>query len=94
MNIATKRAHGIIKVTPRFEHMQRLGGCCQKEYNIGNDMTKEEFRQIRIKLKLSQGKMGQLVGISARSIRRFESGEWPVSKVVRDKLKIVVDGAD
>ena len=25
-----------IKVTPRFEHMQRLGGCCHKESNIMN----------------------------------------------------------
>ena len=50
-------------------------------------MTKEEFKQIRIDLGLTQSKMGELVGVKGRSVRRFESGEWPVSKVVMDKLK-------
>lgn len=50
-------------------------------------MTKEEFKQIRIKLKLSQSNMADIVGVNDRSIRRFESGEWPVSKVVQDKVK-------
>lgn len=50
-------------------------------------MTKEEFKQIRIKLGLTQSKMGELVGVSGRSIRRFESGEWPVSARVKELLK-------
>lgn len=50
-------------------------------------MTKEQFKQIRIKLGLTQKGIGKLVGVSGRSVRRFESGEWPVSKVVQDKLK-------
>jgi len=49
-------------------------------------MTKVEFRELRIKLGLSQVKLAKLVGVNDRSIRRFESGEWTVSKVVRDKL--------
>ena len=49
-------------------------------------MTKEEFKQIRAKLRLSPSQMGKLVGENGDGIRRFESGEWPVSKVVRDKL--------
>ena len=49
-------------------------------------MKKEEFKQLRISLGLSQSKLGKVVGVNDRSIRRFESGEWPVSKVVLDKL--------
>ena len=49
-------------------------------------MTKEKFKQLRISLGLSQPKLAKIVGVNDRSIRRFESGEWPVSKVVRDKL--------
>jgi len=49
-------------------------------------MDKEIFKAIRKRLGLTQSKMGELVGVNGRSIRRFESGEWPVSKVVRDKL--------
>ena len=49
-------------------------------------MTKEEFKQLRISLGLSQQKLAKIVGVNDRSIRRFESGEWPVSKVVLDKL--------
>tara|TARA_R110002126_G_scaffold58659_1_gene154640 strand:+ start:778 stop:951 length:174 start_codon:yes stop_codon:yes gene_type:complete len=49
-------------------------------------MTKEEFKQLRISLGLSQPKLAKIVGVNDRSIRRFESGEWPVSKVVLDKL--------
>ena len=50
-------------------------------------MTNEQFKKLRISLRLTQKQMGELVGVHSRSIRRFESGEWAVSKRVQDKLK-------
>lgn len=49
-------------------------------------MDKERFLEIRMDLGLTQTKLGKLLGVSRKAIYRFEKGEWPVSKVVRDKL--------
>ena len=49
-------------------------------------MTKEKFLLLRIELKLSKYAIAQLVGVNINSVEKFESGEWPVSKVVRNKL--------
>lgn len=44
-------------------------------------MTPEEFRQIRIKLKLSVQEMAEYLGLkSGRTIRKYEAGELPVSE--------------
>lgn len=47
-------------------------------------MTKEEFKQIRTDLGLSQRKFAELLGQNYRSIQRYESGEWPVTKKVKE----------
>lgn len=44
-------------------------------------MTPEEFRQIRIDLKLSVQEMAEYLGLkSGRTIRKYEAGELPVSE--------------
>lgn len=51
-------------------------------------MTKEEFKQARIDLGLSQQKFADHLGIkNSRTIRRMESGDWPVSERVAEILK-------
>lgn len=51
-------------------------------------MTKDEFKKIRIEMRLSQQGMADFLGIkNGRSIRRFESGEWPVPKHAIKKIK-------
>ena len=56
-------------------------------------MTKEELKQIRIDMGLSQQKFADHLGIeSSRTIRRYESGDWKVSNVVEKKLKKGLDG--
>jgi len=50
-------------------------------------MTKEQFKQIRLNMGLTQQQMADYLGIkSGRTIRRYESGEWAVSQVVIEKL--------
>ncbi len=51
-------------------------------------MTKEEFKQSRIALGLSQSEMAEYLGIkSSRTIRRYESGDWKVSERVIKLLR-------
>lgn len=52
-------------------------------------MTPEEFKQVRIALGLSQQKFADYLGIkNSRTIRRMESGDWPVSVRVVKILKL------
>jgi len=51
-------------------------------------LTPENFKQARLTLGFSQQQLADYLGIkSSRTIRRYESGDWRVSKVVIDKLK-------
>jgi len=49
-------------------------------------MEKEEFKQIRIDMGLTQRKFAELLGKNYRTIQRIESGEWPIYKPVQQKL--------
>lgn len=42
-------------------------------------MTKEEFKQTRESLGLSQRKLAKVLGRNYRTIQRYETGEWKVS---------------
>ena len=53
-------------------------------------MTPEEFKQARIALGLSQAKLAKILERNVRTIQRYESGDWVVSKEVQaliSKLK-------
>lgn len=55
-------------------------------------MTKEEFKQARINLGLSQRKLAKVLSRNVRTLQRYESGDWAVSKEVvveMEKLKII-----
>lgn len=50
-------------------------------------MTPQEFKQIRVNLRLSQSKMAEFIGIkSDRTIRAWESGERSVPMWVIKRL--------
>ncbi len=54
-------------------------------------MTKEEFKQARESLGLSQRKLAKVLGRNYRTIQRYETGEWKVSveiiAMLRELLK-------
>jgi DNA-binding XRE family transcriptional regulator len=50
-------------------------------------MTKDQLKQMRHKLGLTQKQLAELVGRNLRTIQRQESGEWAVGKEVAEKVK-------
>jgi transcriptional regulator with XRE-family HTH domain len=50
-------------------------------------MTKEQLKQIRQQLGLTQKQLAEIVGRNLRTIQRQESGEWTVGKEVAEKVK-------
>lgn len=55
-------------------------------------MKKQEFKEIRAGLSLSQRKLALVLKRNYRTIQRYESGYWPVSieiaKLMRELLNI------
>ena len=49
-------------------------------------MTKEEFKQARIALGLSQGKLAKVLERNVRTIQRYEYGDWKVSVEVKKRI--------
>ena len=55
-------------------------------------MTQEEFREIRISLKLSQRKLALILERNVRTIQRYESGVWDVSVEVGEMMMELMEG--
>jgi len=53
-------------------------------------MTKEEFKQSRIALRLSQRKLAKVLGRNVRTIQRYEYGDWTVSVEIANKMQVLV----
>jgi len=53
-------------------------------------LTKEEFKQSRIALRLSQRKLAKVLGRNVRTIQRYEYGDWTVSVEIADKMQVLV----
>jgi len=53
-------------------------------------MEKEEFKQSRIALRLSQRKLAKVLGRNVRTIQRYEYGDWTVSVEIADKMQVLV----
>ena len=49
-------------------------------------MDKEEFKQIRQELGLSQRKMAKLIGRNYRTLQRYEYGQWNITEEVADMV--------
>jgi hypothetical protein len=50
-----------------------------------------QFRKILEKAELTQTEAGRLIGVTARQMRRYVSGETPVPLVVVLALRYVID---
>jgi putative transcriptional regulator len=59
------------------------------------DMTKinypEAILKLRAKLNLSQAELGELLGVSFSSINRWENGVFEPTKLVKFKLKELLE---
>lgn len=49
-------------------------------------MKSKEIKDLRVKLGISQEAMGAIVGVSWRTIYRWEKGENPPSRLAVEKL--------
>ncbi len=53
-------------------------------------MTKRQFRKLRNSIGLSQTKLAQEMGVTLRTVSRWETGEFPIPKIAELALKTVV----
>jgi len=53
-------------------------------------MTKRQFRNLRKSIGLSQTKLAQEMGVTLRTITRWETGEFPIPRIAELALKTVV----
>ena len=53
-------------------------------------MTKKQFRDLRRSVGLSQTKLAQKMGVTLRTVTRWETGTFPVPKIAGLALKTVV----
>ena len=54
-------------------------------------MTKEQLKQIRIDLSMSQRAFAKALGKNYRTIQRMETGEYPVWAGVEDAVNALVE---
>jgi len=57
-------------------------------------MTKRQFRKLRNSIGLSQTKLAQEMGVTLRTVSRWETGEFPIPKIAELALKTVVIEAE
>jgi DNA-binding XRE family transcriptional regulator len=50
-------------------------------------MTKKEFKQLRHLISLSQGKLAKEMGVTSRTITRWERGEFPIPRIAELALR-------
>ena len=50
----------------------------------GKELT---LKQFRLKYKLSQKALAELIGTTARTLSMYESGRWVINQYVIDKIK-------
>jgi len=70
--------------------MMDRGGIKLYLMKIWGKMEKEEFKQSRIALRLSQRKLAKVLGRNVRTIQRYEYGDWTVSVEIADKMQVLV----
>jgi transcriptional regulator with XRE-family HTH domain len=50
-------------------------------------MTKKEFKQLRQVIGLSQAKLAKEMGVTIRTITRWERGEFPIPRIAELALR-------
>lgn len=53
-------------------------------------MTPQEFKQIRSELGLTQVKIAEALGVTWRTVARYESGERPITRTIAILLGFIV----
>jgi len=53
-------------------------------------MTKGQFRKLRNSIGLSQTKLAQEMGVTLRTVSRWETGEFPIPRIAELALMTVV----
>lgn len=54
-------------------------------------MTKEEVKQIRLKNNLTQTQFGEKLGVTLRTVQKWESGQHPVSETVVKLIGLILN---
>ena len=53
-------------------------------------MTKKQFKKLRKSIHLSQTKLAQEMGVTLRTVSRWERGNFPIPRIAELALKTVV----
>jgi transcriptional regulator with XRE-family HTH domain len=53
-------------------------------------MTKGQFKELREAIDYSQAKLAKEMGVTIRTIKRWETGEFPVPRIAELALRSVV----
>jgi DNA-binding XRE family transcriptional regulator len=53
-------------------------------------MTRQELRRARLKLKMSQAKLGEALGLHKNTVARIERGELPIVKTTELSVKYLL----
>ena len=53
-------------------------------------MTKGQFRELREAIDYSQAKLAKEMGVTVRTITRWETGEFPIPRIAELALRSVV----
>lgn len=54
-------------------------------------LTPKQFKEIRLRLKMTQKELGDFLGFKRRMITRWECGETPIRPIVGDYLTLYIE---
>lgn len=57
-------------------------------YN-GSAMTPTEFRTLRLRMGITQAELAQRMGVTDRSVRRYEAGDCLITETIAILLKML-----
>lgn len=53
-------------------------------------MTSKELRKARLKLKLTQGELAEMLGVDMRTARRWEGDESPIPPLIDERAALTI----
>ncbi len=56
-------------------------------------MKRKQFKELRLSIDYSQAKLAREMGITVRTITRWEQGEFPIPRMAEIALQAVVTAA-
>jgi transcriptional regulator with XRE-family HTH domain len=64
-----------------------------RHYVYIDNMTKGQFKELREAIDYSQAKLAKEMGVTIRTITRWETGEFPIPRIAELALRSVVQEA-